>query len=58
MLSFTDTGFREFTFVQNDLKFKKVSQAFDIVQMNPCSSDEKECPVFLDSARLAICLGQ
>src|SRR6266704_674014 len=57
-LSFADTRLREFTFVENDLKFKKVPQAFDVVQVDPCSSDEKECSMLLNPAHLAVCLRQ
>ena len=55
-LSFADTRLRQFTFVENDLKFKKVSQAFDVVQVDPCSSDKKECAMLLNPANLAVCL--
>src|SRR5439155_15523161 len=57
-LSFADTRFREFTFVENDLKLKKVPQAFDVVQVDPCSSDEKECSMLLNPTHLAVCLRQ
>src|SRR6266853_918112 len=39
--SFADTRLRELAFVENDFKFKKVPQVFDVVQVDPCSSDEK-----------------
>src|SRR5437773_1958993 len=57
-LSFADTRLREFTLVENDLEFKKVPQAFDVVQMDPCSSDEKECSMLLNPAHLTVGLRQ
>jgi hypothetical protein len=57
-LSFADTRLREFTFVENYLKFKKVPQTFDAVQVDSCPSDEKECSMLLDPTHLAVCLRQ
>src|SRR6266487_42968 len=57
-VSFADTRFREFTFVESDLELKKVPQAFDVVQVDTCSSDEKECSMLLNPTHLAVCLRQ
>src|SRR5437773_10795168 len=57
-LSFADTRFREFTFVENDLKLKKVPPALDVVQVDTCSSDEKECSMLLNPTHLAVRLRQ
>src|SRR5712664_428216 len=57
-LSFANTRLREFTFVENDLKFKKVPQALDVVQVDTCSSDEKECSMLLNPTHLAVSLRQ